>query len=143
MTAPPPGPNSLHRGNAGERRLLFWVLVGLLVVAVLGTIWLLAFREQFRAVFAAERDQGIAMAQQVVRGLGLLVLAQAWAASWWLGRKALAVRRARRYPLPGSRTVLNQRVREGDEAARLAQLGLVVAGLLGLLGPLALWLSWG
>lgn len=135
-------PGGVHRGHAAERRLLLWVLVVVAAVAVLGTVWLLGFRDQFRALFAEEQGaQGIDMARQVVRGLGLLVLAQAWGAAFWLGRRALAVRRTQRYPLPGSRTVLNQRVRVGEEAVRIGHLGLVGAALLVVVGAAGLWLS--
>lgn len=132
---------SLHSADPRERRLLVWVIVVLLVLAVAGAYGLWWFRDAFVLMFSADQEQGISMAEGVVRGLSLLVAAQALALGWLLGRKAQAVRKARLFPLPGSRTVLNLRVREGAEAQRLGTLGLLAAGMFVLLGLGALWLT--
>lgn len=130
---------TIHRGDSRERRLLLWVVIAAIALALAGAYALWVFRDQFMLLFAVSQTEGIGMARGVLRGLTLLLAAQALAIAWYLGRRATAVRRLQQFPLPGSRTVLNQRVRYGVEAVRLGRLGQIAAAMFALVGLVALW----
>lgn len=132
---------TIHKADSRERSRLLWVLLALLVLAVVGAYALWRFREQAMLLFAVSQEEGMAQTRTLIRGLTLLLAAQALALAWYLGRRASSVVRLQQFPLPGSRTVLNQQVRYGAEAVRLGRLGQIAAAMFALIGLVALWIS--
>lgn len=132
---------TIHKADPGERVRLLWVLLAVVLLALLGAWGIWHFRQHFLGLFALSQEEGVDMARGVLRGLGLLLAAQALVLGWYLGRKATSVVRLQQFPLPGSRTLFNQQVRYGAGAVRLGRMGQLAAALFAVFGLAALWIA--
>lgn len=119
-----------------EARRRALLVVAVAAVVGLGLVgWLSLETARIEALFALDQEAAGRQARNLFLGVTWAAAAVALLAAVVIWRIAMEVRCSGRYPPPGARVLRDTMVRTGEQAARIARVGFVTAGLLAIAAP--------
>lgn len=137
-------PESVHRADPVYRLKAWLALAACIVLGAAVLFWLRDWLDQLYRDGGASLGMTASTGLRVIfLGLALCLIGPMLALAAWLGREERRIRAGNRYPVSGSRTLVDMPVRTGEQAQAMAlhHRRLARACLL-LTSGLALWAVW-